>query len=98
MDGELCVPADRADTQRHTLSTAELSKLTGVSESTIRRLKDADRIPFSQPGGHRSRVLFPPDALERRRADRDESSLGQREPNHMRPDAVPACAENTSSK
>ena len=37
---------------------------TGLSISTINRLKKRGKIPFYQPGGKRSRVLFPSDAIE----------------------------------
>jgi hypothetical protein len=46
------------------LSRHELSLRTGLSESTITRLKQNARIPFFQPGGKGARVLFPPDAIE----------------------------------
>ncbi|MBL8826022.1 MAG: helix-turn-helix domain-containing protein [Planctomycetaceae bacterium] len=42
----------------------ELSQQSGLSVSTITRLKNAGQIPFYQPGGKRSRVLFPIDAIE----------------------------------
>jgi hypothetical protein len=42
----------------------ELSQTSGLS-STIRRLKDDNRIPYLQPGGKGGKLLFPPDAIER---------------------------------
>jgi hypothetical protein len=42
----------------------ELSQQSGLSVSSITRLKNAGRIPFFQPGGKRSRVVFPIDAIE----------------------------------
>jgi excisionase family DNA binding protein len=50
--------------QRNYLSAEELSALTGLSLSTIRRLKDAGKIPFFQPAGKCGRLLFPADAME----------------------------------
>ncbi len=36
---------------------------TGLSESTVRRYIKKNRLPFAQPGGPRSRILIPADAL-----------------------------------
>jgi predicted DNA-binding transcriptional regulator AlpA len=47
------------------LNIDELVERSGLSEATIWRLKNAEKIPFYQPGGKGSRVTFPPDALER---------------------------------
>jgi len=46
------------------LSAAELSRRSNLSLSTINRLRAAGKIPFYQPGGKGSRVLFPSDAIE----------------------------------
>ena len=43
-----------------------LAASTGLSISTINRLKKQGKIPFFQPGGRRARVLFPVDAIEGR--------------------------------
>ena len=53
-----------ANQQRNYLSAEGLSAHTGLSLSTIRRLKDAGKIPFFQPAGKCGRLLFPADALE----------------------------------
>jgi excisionase family DNA binding protein len=98
MDGERRLPADCADIQRHTLSIAELSQLTGASESTIRRLKDAGQIPFSQPGGPRCRMFFPPDALEHRRSDRDGSPDGQGEARNEGRHSESTCTDASSKR
>ena len=51
---------------RKTLCTIfELSQTSGLSTSTIRRLKDDNRIPYHQPSGKGGKLLFPPDAIER---------------------------------
>jgi predicted DNA-binding transcriptional regulator AlpA len=42
----------------------ELIALTGLSRATIWRLKRKGLIPFFQPGGKGSRVVFPEDAIE----------------------------------
>jgi excisionase family DNA binding protein len=46
------------------LNASEFSARTGMSKSTIWRLKLAGKLPFYQPGGRNSLVLFPRDALE----------------------------------
>ena len=46
------------------LGIKELSQRYGLSISTIRRLKDAGKIPFLQPAGKCGRLLFPADAIE----------------------------------
>jgi excisionase family DNA binding protein len=52
-------------TARCYLTIAELAATTGMSVSTLGRLKKRGLLPFFQPGGPRSRVLFPADAVER---------------------------------
>jgi excisionase family DNA binding protein len=47
------------------LSIKELSAHTGLSESTIRRRVKDGTLPFIQPGGPRTRVVFPADIQER---------------------------------
>jgi excisionase family DNA binding protein len=47
------------------LTVEELSQLTGLSVSTIRRRVKDGTIPFLQPGGPRSRIAFPADIVER---------------------------------
>jgi hypothetical protein len=47
------------------LGIGELAAATGLSVSTLRRLWRQRRIPGFQPGGPRTRVVFPPDAIER---------------------------------
>lgn len=46
------------------LDVGELAARTGLSRATIWRLKKAGKIPFCQPGGKGSRVLFHADAIE----------------------------------
>lgn len=56
-----------AKMERHTqyVSIAELARISGMSLSTLHRLKRTGRIPYFQPGGKGARILFPRDALER---------------------------------
>jgi excisionase family DNA binding protein len=46
------------------LSYAELSKRTGISVPTLRRRVDEGKLPFFQPGGPRTRIVFPADVVE----------------------------------
>lgn len=50
---------------RHYLSLEEFCAHTGLSEATVRRLCRKGQLPFHQPGGPRTKLLFDPDALER---------------------------------
>jgi len=52
------------EADREYLTILELSSRTGLSISTLRRLQNRKLIPFYQPGGPGSRVLFPRDAIE----------------------------------
>jgi len=45
------------------LAVDEFSMATGLSESTVRRYIKKDRLPFTQPGGPRGRILIPAEAL-----------------------------------
>ncbi len=63
----------------------ELSQQSGLSVSTITRLKNAGQIPFFQPGGKRSRVLFPIDAIEAA-ASLAKPQLPDTEPPRQSPD------------
>lgn len=46
------------------LTKRQLARRTGLSESTIQRLKDFNKVPFFQPGGKGARVLYPLNAVE----------------------------------
>jgi len=46
------------------LSPQEFSQLSGLSLATIHRYLNSGKVPFVQPGGPRSRILIPCDALE----------------------------------
>ncbi len=52
--------------KRDYLTAEQLAAATGVSTSTIWRLKLAGKIPYYQPGGDDHFVRFPPDAIEQR--------------------------------
>ena len=49
---------------RGLLSPKEFSQLSGLSLATVHRYLKAGKLPFLQPGGPRSRVLIPSDALQ----------------------------------
>lgn len=50
--------------QKHYLDIDELSTVSGLSTSTLRRYVRQGKIMALQPGGPGSRLLFRPDALE----------------------------------
>lgn len=66
------------------LSITELSAKSGLSVATLNRLKKAGQIPFFQPGGHRKRVLFPADALERVQTPHSNQSDSELRVEHLR--------------
>src|SRR5213078_4633777 len=57
-------PECSSEVQRY-LTYDELSKITGISLSTLRRRVKDGSIPCIQPGGPRTRVVFPLDVLDR---------------------------------
>jgi hypothetical protein len=57
--------ASKSDGDVQYVTVAELSRRSRLSVATLHRLKDAGKIPFYQPGGKGSRLLFPADAIER---------------------------------
>jgi excisionase family DNA binding protein len=46
------------------LTYDDLSTLTGLSLSTLRRRVKEGKLPFIQPGGRRTRIVFPRDVME----------------------------------
>lgn len=54
-----------------------LVELSGLSESTIWRLKRDGKIPFFQPAGKHGRVMFPEDAIELCHATSDDAKTRQ---------------------
>jgi excisionase family DNA binding protein len=50
---------------RRYLSYQELSGMAGLSVSTLRRLVKNGQLPFFQPGGPGTRIVFAADVLER---------------------------------
>jgi hypothetical protein len=64
------------------LDVRGLSARTGLSPSTIHRLKDQGKIPFYQPAGKRGRLLFPVDAIER-------AATVSNEPSSLSPEGRP---------
>lgn len=69
--------------ERRYLTLEELARVSGLSKVTLRRHWRAGKIPGHQPGGKGSRVLFPPDALERKQV----ASPAMLEPRPSVPDA-----------
>ncbi len=53
-----------ADDARRYLTIDELSARTTLSVSTLRRLYRRGQLVGYQPGGPRTRIVFPPDAIE----------------------------------
>ena len=53
------------DDTRSCLNIDELSAKSGLSLSTLRRRLREGKLPYLQPGGPRTRVLFPADILDR---------------------------------
>ena len=56
----------------------EFAARNGISTSTVRRLIRKQKLPFSQPGGSRHRILIPHDALAR--SQPEYPSLRQQQP------------------
>jgi excisionase family DNA binding protein len=50
---------------RTCLTYEEVSAQTGLSLSTLRRRVMEGKLPFIQPGGRRTRIVFPIDVVER---------------------------------
>lgn len=51
------------------LSPAEFAEWSGLSEATVRRRVKDGTIDSKQPGGFRTRILIPVDALQHSRSD-----------------------------
>ncbi|QDU79664.1 Helix-turn-helix domain protein [Polystyrenella longa] len=47
------------------MTIREFAEQNPISEPTVRRLVREDKIDHIQPGGHRSKILIPEDALDR---------------------------------
>ncbi len=56
---------DAAENGPRLLTIQELAMRSPLSLPTLRRLVRGGKIPYFQPGGKGSRLLFPPDAIER---------------------------------
>lgn len=59
-----CVELGIGDSLRVYLAPQEFAKVSGLSMSSVRRYLADGRLPKSQPGGPRCRVLIPVDALQ----------------------------------
>jgi hypothetical protein len=59
---------------RRYLTMYELSASSGLSMSTLRRLCRRGRLPFFQPGGPRTRIVFSQDAIEQASVAADHPS------------------------
>jgi hypothetical protein len=63
---------------RRYLTIAELSETTGISISTLQRPRRKGLLPSYQPGGARTRIVFPADAIEQAtRASQAATQRGQ---------------------
>jgi len=56
-------PGEPTEVTRY-LSLEQLSKRTGLSKSTLTRLFKQNKLPGYQPGGPRTRIVFPHNAIE----------------------------------
>ena len=82
------------------LSIKEFAILTGVSESTLRRLQQRGRIQAIQPGGPGTRLLFRRDALEHKSQEAPVESRAAMPsaPAIRLPGPTPRWIENSSTK
>ena len=72
------------EASRTYLNIDQFQSLTGLSKSTIHRLKDSGQIPFYQPGGKGSRLLFPADAIEQsERLPSVAAATSRTQPGHL---------------
>jgi hypothetical protein len=53
----------REESSRRLLSPQQFSQLTGLSLATVHRYLKSGKLSYLQPGGPRSRILIPSDAL-----------------------------------
>jgi len=60
----VAMPGNLADLGTQLVNIDELGRRSGLSISTLHRLRKAGKIPSFQPGGKGARVLFPADAIE----------------------------------
>src|SRR4051794_8036102 len=67
MAGETTPRAE--DQPKRYLSPQEFSRLSGLSLATVHRYLRKGKLPHRQPGGRRTRILIPVDALEPRAGD-----------------------------
>ncbi len=65
--------ASPPEPQRLYVSPLEYVQLSGLSLSTVHRYLKSGRIPFEQPGGPRSRILIPVNALQQRPSSHDSA-------------------------
>jgi excisionase family DNA binding protein len=80
-----------AATSRRYLTVKELATATGLSVSTLRRLQRKGQLPFFQPGGPGTRVVYPLDAIEQA-AQPDQAS------NHARTSNLASSAGEASPR
>lgn len=59
-----CVESGMSDSLRVFVTPQEFAERSGLSMSSVRRYLADGRLPKSQPGGPRCRVLIPVDALQ----------------------------------
>jgi hypothetical protein len=80
------------DTSPTYLSYRQLSLVSGMSQSTLRRRVADGTLPYAQPGGPGSRVLFPPDAIDCLTKHRDETPAPPEAPEPASEAAAPQSA------
>lgn len=66
-----------SDLKKTLVDINALVEHSGLSESTIWRLKRDGKIPFYQPAGKHGRVMFPEDAIELCHATTDATNTRQ---------------------
>ena len=79
---------ERTPIHRKFLSIQELSELSGLSVSQLRRLVRAGKLPYHQPAGKGGKLLFPQDAIEQ------AGEFGSGQPEPLAPKALPGRPPN----
>lgn len=71
------------------LTVAEFAKSTGLSEKTVRRRVGDQTLAHHQPGGKKTRILIPVDALDRKPLTGLPASSGQPNSVIRSPESLP---------
>lgn len=84
------LPIDHCQiSERLYLTVKEFCRLTSMSASTLKRLRDKGKLPFLQPGGKRTRVLIPRNALELNSQQGESGLPSQSTPKPNEPNCIP---------